>query len=86
MRAQPGKCLVLNISKYFSYLVLKLLKRYISGTTITSSIPQTLLDIIFDSTLNFEHHLNSICNKVAEKLMHLVALPINACLWVNVEL
>ena len=40
----------------------------IRGTTITSSIAETLLGIMIDSELNFENHLNSICNKVSRKI------------------
>ena len=57
----------------------------ISGTTITSSIAETLLGIMIDSELNFENHLNSICNKVSRKINALGHIIINCCLWVNVE-
>ena len=57
----------------------------ISGMTITSSIAETLLGIMIDSELNFENHLNSLCNKVSRKINALGHIIINCCLWVNVE-
>ena len=79
MRAHPGKCYFLLGSKTPQVVS-------ISETITTSSTAGTLLGIIIDSEFNFENHLNSMCNKVSKKLMHLIALSIFACLYENIQL
>ena len=60
-RAHPGKCHLLLSSKTPQVISN-------SGTTITSRTAENLLGIIIDSELNFENHLNSICNNVRRKI------------------
>ena len=52
---------------------------FISATTITSSTAETVVGIIIDSELNFENHLNSLCNKVSRKINSLDCI-INNCM------
>ena len=61
MRTHPGKCHLLLSSKTHQVLC-------ISGKIIPSSTAETLVGIIIDSELNFENHLNSICNKMSRKI------------------
>ena len=61
VRAHPGKCHLLLSSETSHVLS-------IGGTTITLSTAETLIVIIIDSEINFEYHLNSVCNKVSRKI------------------
>ena len=72
MRAHPGKCHLLPSSKTPQVVS-------ISGTTKSSSTAETLLGIIIDSDLNFESHLNSICNRVSRKI-NALGHAINICM------
>ena len=72
LRTYPGKFNLL-----LSYKLPQVV--FISATRITSSTAETLLGIIIDSELNFENHLNSLCNKVSRKINSLDCI-INNCM------
>ena len=61
MEANPGKCHLL-LSTASPEVV------SINGIQITSSTAVTLLDITIDLEVNFETHLNAVCNKIGRKI------------------
>ena len=58
MKANPGKC----------HVILSLREIHFVNTSIASSLSEKLLGITLDSKLQFEEHINKICNIVNKKL------------------
>ena len=61
LKANPGKCHLLLSSKTPADVC-------IGDASIKTSTNETLLGILIDSELSFDHHISSICSKASKKL------------------